>query len=758
MPGRDIRDEAQGMPADPGMADPSLAEPQPAQDSIQLALDARMQKVAARIVQEDFRAARDAREAQDYGRDAKGTQLTHERWLKDLVDLYFGQREPKETPWKYCSNRSMQIAMAILDTLHARMFPAVWNEDLLKWKAGSTAFTDRVERIEKLMAWWVRVRCKLRDFYDRWTRHSIAFGRVLTESMWDVQLIDKGEMGEPQVDPMTGQPLPPEKLLERLEKSISYIIPEQDIFFQPGATDIQRDSVIIRKTYLYRELEELERDGKLVNVTTPSQEGVRTLKDVLVIQGGVSGGGGSPDEDEELKNIRRRNIPVVVLQWYGGIDLDADGFPEQVRLLVTEEPNEVFLSGIAIHSISKRGMRHLDLTMFEPRLNEPQGLRGMGALEKVKELALEIDAIFNQMTDSNTLSIMRPGFYDPSGSLNAGELKIQPNKWTPVENAANSIYIPEINIPTERLILAIRLVLEFIERLTAASAYVMGKESESVGGSGTATRTQAIVGASNERHAIPVMRMREGAARIVTQHLDLLQVNLPPGLEERVLGPNNQPLFANNELSQDSISGEYEAYQIPDDTLGSKEAQRQLAQMMYTLLLQNYLVMSDPTKVYTVTADFMKAWGQDPVRVLGPAPDINQADTPADENSLILAGDHGSVRASPVDNPMEHILEHQSFLQSPAVAMLEPMRQQEIIQFVTAHIQEHMQMMALVMAASQQKGSQPGGSQSNGTKGTPGRAGQPASPLEAAPGMGSVSSPLAAALNGKRAGESGAPA
>ena len=55
------------------------------------------------------------------------------------------------------------------------------------------------------------------------------------------------------------------------------------------------------------------------------------------------------------------------------------------------------------------------------------------------------------------------------------------------------MYFPNFDIPTERLINAIRLVLEFIERLTAASSYVMGKESEIVGGSGTATRTNAIL-------------------------------------------------------------------------------------------------------------------------------------------------------------------------------------------------------------------------------------------------------------------------
>ena len=44
---------------------------------------------------------------------------------------------------------------------------------------------------------------------------------------------------------------------------------------------------------------------------------------------------------------------------------------------------------------------------------------------------MEIDAIFNQMTDGNTLKVMRPGFYDPSGDLDAGAISIAPNKMPP---------------------------------------------------------------------------------------------------------------------------------------------------------------------------------------------------------------------------------------------------------------------------------------------------------------------------------------
>ena len=607
------------------------------------------------------------------------------------------------------------------------------------------------------MFWWVQVRAKLREFFDRWVRVTIGYGETLVVSSWNVKLLDKGEMQQAASIPgPDGQPLPiePEKVLERLETSRSDIIPIEDIFLQPGATDIQRDTVILRRKYLYRDLEDMEREGKLVNVTTPSEEGLKTLKDLMPVPA-VQVEGLAPEYLTELENIQRRNKPIECLEWYGGLDLDGDGFPEQHRLLIMPQ-HRIYLSGVALNALSSRGLRHLDFTSFMPRLDEPMSLRGLGVLEQVKELALEIDAIFNQLTDANSLSVLRPFFYDPSGDLDAGAITLHPNKGTPVSNPSQNIYFPQIDIPTERLLNAVKLVLEFIERLTAASAYIMGKESEIVGGSGTATRTQEIVQAAGQRHSIPVMRLREGAARIMTQHLDLVQTNFPPGLETRVLGDRGELIFDQaNPLTKEGIAGEFDAYLLPDESLGSREMERQLAQLLYTILTQNLIVASDPTKLYKVTADVLKAFGKDPEPYLGIAPDVKQTDRPEDENTLVLQGQFASVRASVLDNPIEHIMVHTSLLQDPGFLSLPPALQQQVSTFLQAHIQEHMQVMQMVLAAQQQK---KGGSNAAQRNGAPGRGSGPTAPVGPEPGMGAPQSPMAQVRSTQRVGESQPPA
>lgn len=754
MPARDLRDEH---------ALPPEAQLQP--EAIQtvgeglLVPEARLQRVAVEIVLADFEAAKTAREARDYGYSAKGAQLRFDQWLKELKDLYFGRREPKTVPWQYCSNRSLMIAMSILEVLHARILPAVYNEELTRFRPVEAIDRDRAEHIERFMFWWIRVQVKLREFFDVWVRATIAFGSTVTYSSWDEQWIDTGGLREaqPTVNPDgTVTIVPPEKVLEHRERSKSEVLPLEDVYFQPGATDIQRDTVVIKRRALYRDLEDLERQGKLCNISQPTVEGLLPLQERVMPSGAVVEGVTS-DEQAELLNIRRRNLPIEVLHYFGTIDIDGDGLGEPVQLFVVAE-HRLYIGGWKVSDTSRRGLRHLEVTKFIPRLDEPQSLYGLGVLEQVKELALEIDAIFNQMTDANTLGVLRPGFYDPSGDLEPTALNLSPNKMTPVTRPRDNLFFPDVNIPTERLVIAVRTVLEFIERLTAASSYIMGKESEIVGGSGTATRVEAIVSASNQRHAIPVQTLRMGAARIITHHLDLVQTNLTPGMEQRAFSDGGDPLFAKTPLTQESVAGEMDAYLLPDESMGSKESERQLAQLLYSILLQNPLVATNPAHLYTVTADVVKSWGKDVTAYLGPAPDQAASNRPEDEHALMLSGQVSAVRAAVGQNHLEHMLAHQQFATDPALQTLQPDARMQLLAFLQGHLQDHVAHMQLEIQLASRLNRKGGGGYATQSNGAPGGAASPTGPVGPEPGVGAVQSPRAQAGSLQRTGESQRPA
>src|SRR3990167_1423952 len=548
------------------------------ENTLQIQIDARMEKLLIETVCDYLKSAEEARNKKDYGADSNGAKYTFDTKLAHLKDLYYGNRKPKTIPWKNCSNRTMKIAMAIVEMLHSRIFPAVWNEDLVRWRPGDKSDKGKVDRINKFMYWWVNVKAKMHGFFDKWCKYAIGFGNVMTEVEWEAKVKDSGEYTvTPIVDEFgiqmyekDGTPaLKKDKKLVIEEITRAEIIAIDDVYLQYGQKDICEEPVLIKCRWLFSELEVLENSSKAVNVKIPLHDDSVILEKQIMSAIDESVSGYTGDNVDIIKEVKLRSTPVDIIKCYIKIDIDGDGYAEDLRILV-DAAHRVYLGGVQVKDISKRANRPIDITKINDRLENPDSLDGYGFLEMVMPLAEELDAIFNQLTDSNTMSVLRPGFYDPSGNLQPQNITLAPNKLIPVANPQQNIYFPPIDIPTERLLVAMKAVLEFIERLTAASSYIMGKESEIVGGSGTATRTQAIVGAADQRFSIPALRLKQGAARIMTLVLDQIQKNIPAGLENRVLGEDGEPIFKSNELTEQGISGEYDAYLLEDVTLKNR--------------------------------------------------------------------------------------------------------------------------------------------------------------------------------------------
>jgi len=676
-----------------------------------------MQKLIVETAIQDFKMAEEARKKLDYGITDKGETVDFDKRIKDLRDMWYGRRIPKTVPWKFCSNRSMKIGTAILEMMHSRMMGVVWNEDFIRWKAGEKNDIPKVERLTLFMKWWVMVRTKMRNFFDGWVKTVTGMGDVTTEGAWDIKFIDSGKVNEtPIVDELGAQVFEKdgtpstnrEKILDITEKTKMEILPKENVYLQEGQKSLQDEPVIIKMKLFYVDLEQMEAEGKATNI--------QSLLRPEVLRGLENQFQGEQDKEREIMmEVKLRNTPIEVLKQYMKIDIDRDGFPEDVRVLIDPD-RRIYLGGVLVRDLTESGRRPLDCTKYNDYIDRVGELDGIGILEIVKPLSDEIDAIFNQMTDSHTLSVLRPGFYDPTGNLRPQTFVIAPNKMFPVPDPSRNVFFPDFQIATEKLIISIRLVLEFIERLTGASSYIMGKESEIVGGSGTATRTQAIIANAEQRFSLPATRLKEGASRVLNIVLDLVQKNLPLGLESRVLGEDDEPVFNENELTREGISGEFDAYILSDPSMGSKQLERDLASSFYQILLGNPIVATDPVKIYRTTANLIKSFDKEPELFLGPEPDELDFDSPEDENTLIIQGDFSKVRAMFTENHIEHIAKHQVIQNSPVVLNMQNAEMaQQIIAFAQQHIQEHMMMLSNMLAMTGRGGLNVGGEQSQGT-------------------------------------------
>lgn len=704
----------EGLPAN-NPTDPATQEAVPL-DGLLLNLTGDQQAELVAIIKEDYKNAMDAREKRDWGkRSNDGMGLTFDEKFAELIELYEGADEKRPEQWM-CA-RSLKIAQAIIEMAVARLFPMVYNEDTIKWRPVRYTNRQYTDLVNKMMFWVITVWMKSQKDALMYIRNAAMLGSVFAEAWWKREQKDMDQTQQVPVLGPDGQPLMndqgqpmivEQRLMQVDEKPQIRIIPVGKVLLQPGASTIEDDSVIIIEDYKFRELDGMQKQGLAQNVTDVLKDEIDTR---LVTEFQLA-----LDKAEDVAdlNAKRRNMPIECLRWMGKYDANGDGFDEEIVVLISNK-DEVFLRAYMLSKISRTGKRPITHKNFLDRIGGK--MLGIGLLEQVKPLAEEIDACFRQMTDANTMSVMRWGFYDPNSDYDPDEHVAKPRAMYPVSNPQQNVYFPDIQIPIERLLNAIKMVEDFIERLTAASSYVMGKESDVVGGSGTATRTQAIMSSADTRFNLPATNLRAGLAELYTDVFNLLSMNIPDGLEEKILGAQYEKIFNNKDISMtDALALEMECYLAPAADLGDSNTRRQLASMLYDKLLlgMNPLIVSDPNRVWFATANYLRAYGEEPMEWIGKPASVKPTNDPMEEHTMMRDGRYCPVE--PQENHMEHIQVHTEEIKGPNVLLWPP----DKIQYLQQHIQDHMIMMQRVMQMmAQQKNTQSqqgkgGQSESNG--------------------------------------------
>lgn len=686
MANREIRNDKQEV-----VKEEETQEVKEPLNELLLDLDEVQQVNLVAVVMEDYRNAKEAREKTDWGTTKHGDGKDFDEKYADLITLYEGADEKR--PEKWMCGRSLKIAQAIVELLVARLLPAVWNEDVIRWRPVERTDKKRVERVNKIMHWVLNVWMKMgQNFAPEFVRVGIMMGSVITETHWDVHKLDLDETENVAVNGPDGKPLLNDdgsemtiesRLLKVDEKPKATVVPLEKFLTQPGSTDIQREPVIKLEDFYFHELEGMQKEGMAQNIT----DKLKSEVDKSII----TKFGEELSSQEKIADLsaKRRMKNVETLIWYGPWDADEDGFAEEICVMVSLR-EEIYIRSFKTSKISRRGRRPFRITNFVDRIHK---LLGIGVLEQVKPLAEEIDACFRQLQDANTMSVLQWGFYDPNSDYDPDEHVARPRSMYPVTNPQQNVYFPQINIPIERLLNAIRLVLEFVERLTAASSFMLGKESEIAGGSGTATRTQAIVSSAETRFNLPASKFREGIAGTITDIFDLCHLNMPAGLERRILGEDGEQIFDNTEAVQDAFANEMDAYLMPNASFGDVNTQRELAVLLYDKFVMggNPLIVSDPNRIWHATANVFKAYGEEPLEWIGKPASNKETNDPEVEHTMIREGQ--VVRVEPQENHLEHLLVHQQFFQeltnSPDV-LLWP---KPALESFRLHMQEHERMM-----------------------------------------------------------------
>jgi hypothetical protein len=117
-------------------------------------------------------------------------------------------------------------------------------------------------------------------------------------------------------------------------------------------------------------------------------------------------------------------------------------------------------------------------------------------------------------------------------------------------------------------------------------------------------------------------------------------------------------------------------------------------------MLQNPLVMQNPSGIWKLTADMLKSTElyEDVTDIIGQRPpQVNMSNNPADENIRMMQGE--VVQTKDTDNVIEHLITHYSFRDSADFALMPPEYR--------FNFDAHIQATKAQIAAGVQKSTQP---------------------------------------------------
>ena len=738
MVNRAIKDENE-LPDD----DSDVQEEQVQLNPLVVRLEEADEKQLAAIVREDIDNSVDARSNKDWADADNSEGLDFEEKYQELIDLYEGKEKTRKEKWM--CRRSMKIAQAIVEMMVARLIPMVWNPNALTWKPVEKTDKKLAREVSEMMKWVVLAWMKMDRGIEDIVRSTSMLGTTFVETYWEVNkrdmnltqefmLVDENDepvMGE------DGQPMSVEEKMFRVDEKPAFkVIPITKLLIQPGAKDIQKEPLVKLEDFYFYELEAQEKEGLAYNVSDKLGTKIdERLEDKMEQALGSA--------ENFAFQAKKRAQSIETATWWGRYDIDDDGFDEEVTVLM-DTKDDTILRIFKTASVSRFGDRPIVKFDFLRRIYD--AMYSIGLLEQVKPLAEEIDACFWQMQDANTLGIMRWGFYDPNSDYDPTVHVAKPRAMYPVSNPTQNVYFPTMDVPVERLLNAIKLILEFVERLTAASSYMMGKESNIVGGSGTATRTAAIQNSANIRFNLPASNIQRGIADLLRNIFNLCAMNAPEGLEKRIMGEDGVEIFSRPEVFEQAMALELDVYLHPDPTFGDVDTQRELAMVLYDKFVmgQNPLVVQNPNAVYFATEQVLRSFGQHPEDWLGSARKRKETNDPVEENTMMREG--MPISAEPQENHLEHLMVHTRVIDGTDVLLWS----KEGVTLLKQHIEEHKQMMQQLMIAGQQ----PQGGQS-GQPGAVGANGGAASPTGSQFGLQSSASPIAATISNQAQGAQG---
>lgn len=415
----------------------------------------------------------------------------------------------------------------------------------------------------------------------------------------------------------------------------------------------------------------------------------------------------------ELKERRRENASegsinsepdydrYRIIEAYFGYDVDGTGIDSQVVAWIHPTSGRV-LRATYLHRMNKSGERPYFKAKYLIRKGQEHGL---GLLEILHPLSIEMDFHHNTRIDFGLFSAMPFGFYRASSSMDKERFKPEPGDLIPMEDPQNDVFYPNLGNRTAFGVQEEQAIQSMVERVTGVNDMTLGTLTGAQGPTRTATGVRGLLGESNTNLDVHLRRLNRFWKQVLRYSLHLLQQRIPPGFEFKIVGEDGNLYFPRIRERED-IRGDFDFELAPSSATSNPQIQQDRAN--FIVQLQNnplYLTLGivTPQNVWEGAKALLQAIGvKDPHRYITKPQGYRYVPTPEEEANRILRGQDVPVLP---EGDHEGFIEYVNFLMSESTPdgapLLAQFSQQEVAR-LAAQANKHQEMIDALQVAQQQ--------------------------------------------------------
>lgn len=608
----------------------------------------------------------------------KNGNANRDEWLKRqqvyLQDLDEFANSTADGPFQGSSSLHVPLPLTACKTYHARFLQALIGTE--PWFTTKASREDSIESAQvvqdvmdySLRNWGNRYQGSSKEI-DVWTWKWITTGSGIIKDRWlclyeryvDVVAVPKLGPAQTIVDEQGNERTIPTITQQEEEKVVTektfegpelLCLDNEDVLIIGGDGDPQLADTVIHSQWLTASELWTLADRKIFK-----EEAVKEI-----VKGGgdlKSGGVEAAIKDQRAYNAGKEMVDTEsdldryqILETYAWVDVDGTGINSHV-VSWSHPRTGLLLHANYLRSLNKSGERPIFKADFHIRPGQDYGI---GLLEMIHPLSVEMDAIHNMRVDFGIMSTMPVGFYRASSSIDPEIIQYEPGSLIPLDDPQKDIYFPQMGNRTAFGFQEEAALQNLVERLLNINDMSLGVMNGAQGATRTATGARALVQETNTNLDVFLRRLNRTWKQVLNYRLHMLQQRIPAGLSFRVTGESGNDYWRQIRGQKD-IAGNFDFEVSPNSANSNPAITQEQAQQVYQIVRDPFLFqigVVNNGNLYEATKFLIKSLGRkDFGKFITAPPNWQHTLTPEQEANRVLRG---------IPVPVTPEMDHEGFM------------------------------------------------------------------------------------------------